>query len=103
MGYCLKKVKQYGYRCSQSFNRPAQQRLAAAWRSACGWFSRFVAKQRPNPNWEYYVQVAEYVRLSTALAGHGYELTFEDDLMDIGVYSQGRKGDKSNYCNLGRS
>jgi hypothetical protein len=34
--------------------------------------------------------VAEYVRLSTALAGRGYELTFEDGLMDIGVY-RGRR------------
>jgi hypothetical protein len=50
------------------------------------WFSRFASEQRPNPNWEYYVQVAEFVRLSTALAERGYELTFEDDLMDIGVY-----------------
>jgi hypothetical protein len=54
------------------------------------WFSRFASEQRPNPNWEYYVQVAEFVRLSTALAGRGYELTFEDDLMDIGVYSAGQ-------------
>jgi hypothetical protein len=54
------------------------------------WFSCFASEQRPNPNWEYYVQVAEFVRLSTALAGRGYELTFEDDLMDIGVYSAGQ-------------
>jgi|SRR5262245_1304987 len=54
------------------------------------WFSRFDSAKRPNPNWEYYVQVAEFVRLSTALAGRGYELTFEDDLMDIGIYSAGR-------------
>lgn len=53
------------------------------------WFSRFASEQRPNPNWEYYVQVAEYVRLSTTLAGHEYKLTFEDDLMDIGVYRDG--------------
>jgi len=52
------------------------------------WFSRLASG--PNPNWEYYVQVAEYVRLSTALAGRGYELTFEDDLMDIGVYKGGQ-------------
>lgn len=53
------------------------------------WFSRFASEQRLNPNWEYYVQVAEYVRLSMALAGRGYQLTFEDDLMDIGVYRGG--------------
>jgi hypothetical protein len=36
------------------------------------WFSRYSSEQRPNPNWEYYVQVAEYVRLSTTLADRGY-------------------------------
>jgi hypothetical protein len=56
----------------------------------CRWFSRYSSEQRPNPNWEYYVQVAEYVRLSTTLAGRGYELTFEDGLMDIAVYRDGR-------------
>jgi hypothetical protein len=54
------------------------------------WFSRFASERRPNPNWEYYVQVAEYVRLSNALAGRGYELTFEDDLMDVGIYRDGQ-------------
>jgi len=61
------------------------------------WFSRFASEKRPNPNWEYYVQVAEYVRLSTALAGRGYELTFEDHLMDIGVY---RGGQLVVYCEV---
>jgi hypothetical protein len=54
------------------------------------WFSRYSASQIPNPNWEYYVQVAEYVRLYEALVDKGYTLTFEDSLMDIGVYD----GDK---------
>ena len=52
------------------------------------WLSRYNLERRPNPNWEYYVQVAEYVRLS--LSTRDTRLTFEDDLMDIGVYRNGK-------------
>ena len=53
------------------------------------WFERDSAKKQPRPAWEYYIQVAEYVRLFEALKGKGYELRFEDDLMDIGIYEKG--------------
>lgn len=53
------------------------------------WFSKYSNKKIPSPNWEYYIQVAEYVRLSNILEGKGYTLTFEDGLMDIGVYKDG--------------
>ena len=48
------------------------------------WFSRF--KHGPNPNWEYYVHVAEYVRLFLQTENCDFKLVFEDDRMDIGVY-----------------
>lgn len=54
------------------------------------WFSRYTTAQTPSPNWEYYIQVAEFVRLSNALDGKGYTLTFEDNLMDIGIYKKDR-------------
>lgn len=50
------------------------------------WFSRDNSNQKLNPNWEYYIQVAEYVRLWQAFRNKDYALTFEDALMDIGVY-----------------
>jgi hypothetical protein len=53
------------------------------------WFTRYAQAQRPNPNWEYYVQVAEYVRLSRAAPASGLTVTFEDGLMDIGLYREG--------------
>lgn len=56
------------------------------------WFShqRFPRKE-PAPNWEYFVQVAEFVRLShIAAVREDLAVTFEDQLMDIGVYRAGR-------------
>lgn len=53
------------------------------------WFERDNSKRQPRPTWEYYVQVAEYVRLYESFNGKSYELRFEDDLMDIGIYRQG--------------
>jgi hypothetical protein len=50
------------------------------------WFSRDNTNRKLNPNWEYYIQVAEYVRLWQAFRDEDYALTFEDSLMDIGVY-----------------
>lgn len=50
------------------------------------WLSRYNQERRPNPNWEYYVQVAEFVRLTFSTETHDTRLTFEDDLMDIGIY-----------------
>jgi hypothetical protein len=54
------------------------------------WFSRDNSKRTPSPNWEYFVQVAEYVRLVLLTRDLGFQLAFEDDLMDIGVYHEGR-------------
>jgi hypothetical protein len=50
------------------------------------WFSRDNSDRKLSPNWEYYIQVAEYVRLWQAFGNEDYALTFEDALMDIGVY-----------------
>ncbi len=54
------------------------------------WFSRYTKAQAPSPNWEYFIQVAEFVRLNNILEGKGYTLSFEDGLMDIGIYKDGR-------------
>jgi hypothetical protein len=48
-------------------------------------FSRS-SKGVPAPNWEYFVQAAEYGRLRAAVEGRGYRVDFEDDLMDVSVY-----------------
>jgi hypothetical protein len=49
-------------------------------------FSRSTARSVPAPNWEYFVQAAEFVRLLRVLAGSGLRVDFEDDLMDLSVY-----------------
>jgi hypothetical protein len=41
----------------------------------------------PAVHWEYYVQVAEYVRLLQASGNR--QVSFEDDLMDVTVYEDG--------------
>lgn len=46
------------------------------------------SRGQPAPNWEYFVQVAEYVRVRASVSGRGLKVTFEDDLMDIAVYEQ---------------
>lgn len=54
------------------------------------WFSHRTRKE-PAPNWEYFVQVAEFVRLShIAALRRDLTVTFEDGLMDVGVYRAGR-------------
>src|SRR5437016_356262 len=45
------------------------------------WVSRYNRQSRPNPNWEYYVQVAEYIRLRERIQGSDLRLNFEDGLM----------------------
>ena len=40
----------------------------------------------PHPNWEYYIQVAEYVRLQRVAAGFDLRLAFEDVAMDLALY-----------------
>lgn len=54
------------------------------------WFSRNPSHKRPSPNWEYFVQVAEYVRLFELSERNHLLLTFEDDLMDLALY-QGKR------------
>ena len=54
------------------------------------WFSQRSAPREPSPNWEYFVQAAEFVRLSRIAAAHGLALTFEDQLMDLALYADGR-------------
>ncbi len=51
------------------------------------WLSRSVAKE-PNPNCEYFVQVAEFVRLHRVATALGLSVTFEDDTMDIALYQK---------------
>ena len=49
-------------------------------------FSRS-SKRVPAPNWEYFVQLAEYARLAEAAARRGWRIGFEDGLMDVSVYA----------------
>jgi hypothetical protein len=46
-------------------------------------------REVPAPNWEYFVQAAEYARLHRLLEGSGLVLGFEDGLMDISVRRDG--------------
>jgi hypothetical protein len=46
--------------------------------------SRSAAK-RPALNWEYFVQLAEYLRIREAVVRHGLSVSFEDALMDVTV------------------
>jgi hypothetical protein len=52
------------------------------------WFERR-KDSPPSPTWEYYVQVAEYVKLFRLCSRQGLTLGFEDGLMDITVYRDG--------------
>ena len=54
------------------------------------WFSRHNAARGPNPNWEYFVQAAEFVRLSRIAERRRLTVTFEDHLMDLALYDGGR-------------
>lgn len=54
------------------------------------WFSNFKGAVEPTPNWEYFIQVAEYVRLYPIAEARGLRLGFEDNLMDITL----RRGDE---------
>ena len=42
----------------------------------------------PSPNWEYFVQLAEYLRVSDSVPSH-HAVGFEDDLMDVSVRNAG--------------
>jgi hypothetical protein len=54
------------------------------------WFSRDNTKKQPWVNWEYFVQVSEYIRLFDAFKSKDVEIRFEDDLMDIGMYRKSK-------------
>src|SRR4051812_25352209 len=45
-----------------------------------GWFSRSPTTGEPAPNWEYFVQVAEFDRRAAAAQGSSLRVDFEDDL-----------------------
>jgi hypothetical protein len=49
------------------------------------WFEKDNSKHQPRPCWEYFVQAAEYIRLSKVF-GKDYKLKFEDNSMDIAMY-----------------
>jgi len=54
------------------------------------WFSRNRRPKEPAPNWEYFVHVAEFVRLHTIAAIRNLLVTFEEDTMDIALYQDNR-------------
>lgn len=58
------------------------------------WFSRDNQRKKAWPNWEYFVQLSEFIRLYEAFKTKKVELRFEDDLMDIGIY----RGNKLWIC-----
>ena len=58
------------------------------------WLSRDSSKKVPATNWEYCVQVAEYVRLFDHAERNNLNLTFEDDLMDLSL----KQDDKLLVC-----
>lgn len=51
------------------------------------WFSRYASAREPNPNWEYYIQVALYAQLYFVAKSKELTLAFEDDLMDLALYN----------------
>lgn len=53
------------------------------------WFSHSSTK-KPAPNWEYFVQVAEFVRFHNISTALGLSATFEDHTMDIALYHSGK-------------
>ena len=53
------------------------------------WFSKRTGATEPQCNWEYYVQVAQFVRLWQPCSIANWRLTFEDELMDLTVRRDG--------------
>jgi hypothetical protein len=59
------------------------------------WFEHNNQKKQPQPCWEYYVHLAEFIRLHKIFdKSKNVELKFEDNSMDIGIY----KNDKLWIC-----
>jgi hypothetical protein len=73
---------------------PASKSKSAAFRPAgvpetkgpYSWFERNNQKKQPQACWEYFIQIAEYVRLFGILRDEDVTLRYEDRLMDIGIY-----------------
>lgn len=49
------------------------------------WFSEQPQRQQPAPNWERFVQLAEYTRIRLLVAGTDLDMGFEDQHMDVTV------------------
>ncbi len=47
-------------------------------------------RREPAPNWEYFVQVAEYRRVARAVIPQGLQVMFEHGLMDVAVSDDNR-------------
>ena len=54
------------------------------------WFSKRTGAAEPQCNWEYYVQVAHFLRLWQPCRMVNSRLTFEDELMDLTVRRNGQ-------------
>jgi hypothetical protein len=50
------------------------------------WFSERRWENGPHPNWEYFVHVAEFVRVHRVAVARDLQLNFEDDRMDLALY-----------------
>lgn len=50
------------------------------------WFSNRNWHGGPHPNWEYFIHVAEYVRLHRIATALNLRLMFEDNAMDLTLY-----------------
>lgn len=61
------------------------------------WFSQRPGGHEPATNWEYFVQVAEYVRLRRVAAAFGLQVRFEHGLMDLALY---RMDELLVYCEV---
>lgn len=61
------------------------------------WFSQRPGVPEPATNWEYFVQVAEFVRLHRVAAAFGLQLRFEHGLMDLALY---RADELLVYCEV---
>jgi hypothetical protein len=54
------------------------------------WFERNNQRKQPQPCWEYFIQLAEFIRLYEAFKNKDIKLNFEDELMDIGIYRKNK-------------
>lgn len=78
----------YGIEAGLILERGLQFDVAgnAAGKGPYKWFSRRGDATEPQCNWEYYVQVAFFVRLWTPCQKAGLSLTLEDGLMDLAIW-----------------